>query len=81
MLSIVLSTPSNAASAVPPCLILAMRVASQFGALQARFYKERIYLQDLKTFKQRKVEVQEFSVRWSDTPHILVAGFAGFSAY
>jgi hypothetical protein len=63
MVSIVLSTPSNAASAVPPCLNLAMRVSSKFGAFETRFYKKRIYLQDLKTSKQRKVEVEEFFVQ------------------
>ena len=60
MLSIVLLTPSNAALAVPPCLILAIRVSSKFGALVERFYKKRIYLQVLKTPKQKKAEVREF---------------------
>ena len=60
MLSIVLLTPLNAASAVPPCLILAIRVSSKFGALGERFYKKRIYLKALKTPKQKKVEVREF---------------------
>jgi membrane-bound acyltransferase YfiQ involved in biofilm formation len=60
ILSIVLLTPSNAALAVPLCLILAMRVSSKFGALRERFYKKRIYLKVLKTPKQKKVEVREF---------------------
>jgi hypothetical protein len=37
-----------------------MRVSSKFGALRERFYKKRIYLQVLKTPKQKKAEVREF---------------------
>jgi hypothetical protein len=60
MLSIVLLTPSNAASTAPPCLILAMKVSSKFGAHKGRFYKKRIYLQVLKAPNTEKVEVREF---------------------
>jgi hypothetical protein len=37
-----------------------MRVSSESGALKERFYTKRIYLQVLKTAKQKKVEVREF---------------------
>jgi hypothetical protein len=60
ILSIVLLTLLNTASVVPPCLILAIRVSSKFGALKERLYKKRIYLQVLKIPKQKKVEVWEF---------------------
>jgi hypothetical protein len=43
-----------------PCLIVTMRVSSKFGALRERPYKKRIYLQVLKTPKQKKAEVREF---------------------
>jgi hypothetical protein len=39
---------------------VARRVSSKFRTLGERFYKKRIYLQVLKTPKQKKAEVQEF---------------------
>jgi hypothetical protein len=42
MLLIVLITPLIAALAVPPYLIVTIRVSSNFRALRERFYKERI---------------------------------------
>jgi hypothetical protein len=77
MLSIVLSMPSNVALAASPCLILAIRVSSIIGALKERFYKRRIYLQILKTPKEKIVEVREFSVQRSDTPHVFSYGICG----
>jgi hypothetical protein len=55
-----------------------MRVSSKFGALQERFYKKRIYLQVLKTPKQQRWKSGSFSVRRSDTPHVVVAGFSAY---
>jgi hypothetical protein len=75
MLSIVLSTPSNAASIVFPCLILAIRVPSKIGGLKERSYKRRIYIQVLKTPKEKMVEVREFLRAKDGMPHVLVAGF------
>jgi hypothetical protein len=37
-----------------------MRVSLKFGALRERFYNRRVYLQVLKTPKQKKAEVWEF---------------------
>ena len=42
MLSIISLTPSIAISAIPPCLIITIKVSSQFEALRERFYKKRI---------------------------------------
>jgi hypothetical protein len=59
MLSILSLTPSIAASYVPPCLIATVRVSSKFGALRERFYRERIWLQVLKTFREENEDVRE----------------------
>ena len=60
MLSTVLLIASNAASAAPPCLILARRASSKIGALRERSYERRIHLQVLKTSKKKMMEVREF---------------------
>jgi hypothetical protein len=60
MLSIVLMTPPITASAVPPCLIATIRVSLKFGALEERFYIQRIWLQILKTLKEENNIVREF---------------------
>jgi hypothetical protein len=59
MLLIVLITPLIAASAVPPCLIVTIRVSSKFGELGERFYNKRIWLQILKTLKEENNIVRE----------------------
>jgi hypothetical protein len=59
MLSIVLITPPIAAFAVPPCLIATIKVFSKFGALEERSYNEIIWLQSLKTLREKKDVVRE----------------------
>ena len=51
---------SNAASAVPPCLILVTGVSAKFGGLKERFHMQRIYLHVLKTAERERVEDREF---------------------
>ena len=50
---------SIAALALSPCLIATVKVSSNFGALSERFYKERIWLQVLKTIREENKEVWE----------------------
>ena len=52
MLLILLITLLIAALAVPPYLIVTIRVSSKFGALRERFHIKRIWLQILKTLKE-----------------------------
>jgi hypothetical protein len=59
MLLIVLITPPIAASTVPPCLIMTIKVFSKFGALEERSYHEIIWLQILKTLREEKNAVRE----------------------
>ena len=60
MLSIVLITPPIAALAIPPCLIVTIRVFLKFGVLGERSYNERIWLQILKKLREGKNVVWEF---------------------
>jgi hypothetical protein len=57
MLPIVSLTPSIAALAIPPCSIATGRISSKLGPLAERFYKERIWLQVLKIFRE---EINKF---------------------
>ena len=59
MLSIVSITPLIAALAIPLCLIATIEVFLEFGALRKIFYKERIWLQILKTLKEENSIIRE----------------------
>jgi len=59
MLSIISLTPSIVASAVPPYLIATIKDFLKFGAFRERFYSERIYLQVLKTSREKNEEIRE----------------------
>jgi hypothetical protein len=76
MLSIVLITPPNAASAVPPCLIATFKVYSKFGSLKERTDHEIILLQILKTHRKKKNVVRELR-RCDETLHVLVLSNVG----
>src|SRR5690242_16836089 len=55
--------PLIAASAVPPCLIVTIKVFSKFGALKERSYHKTIWLQILKTLREEKNAVRELRRR------------------
>jgi hypothetical protein len=59
ILSIVSITPLIATSAILPCLIATIKVFSKFGALKERSYHEIIWLQILKTLREKKNAVRE----------------------
>jgi hypothetical protein len=59
ILLIVSITPPIAAFAVPPCLIVTIKVFLKFGALKERSYHKIIWLQILKTLREKKNAVQE----------------------
>jgi hypothetical protein len=63
MMSIVSITPPIAAFAVPPCLIATIKVFSKFGALEERSSCEIIWLQILKTLREKKNVVRELRRR------------------
>ena len=59
MLLITSITLPIAASAVPPCLIVTIKVCLKFGALGERFHNERIWLQILETLEEENNQVRE----------------------
>jgi hypothetical protein len=61
MLSIILIMPPIAASAVPPCLIVTIKVFSKFGALKERSYYEIIWLQILKTLREKRIQSESYA--------------------
>lgn len=59
MLSIISITAPITAFAVPPCLIATIKVFSKFGAFEKKPYYELIWLQILKTLRDKNNAVRE----------------------